>query len=77
MGSITIRGIDDDVKAGLRQRAAARGTSMEAEARAILRAATRLPGTGDIGAAIRSRFQGLDAPTPIAREAGRDLPDFE
>jgi plasmid stability protein len=38
MASITIRQLDDDVKAKLRVRAASRGRSMEAEAREILKA---------------------------------------
>lgn len=37
MASITIRNLSDDVKRGLRMRAAFRGTSMEEEARKILR----------------------------------------
>ncbi|MGY0501984.1 FitA-like ribbon-helix-helix domain-containing protein [Nocardia sp. FBN12] len=41
MASITIRDLDDDVKARLRRRAAAHGHSMEAEAREILSAAVR------------------------------------
>lgn len=39
MASMTIRNIGDDVKAGLRERAARKGVSMESEARAILREA--------------------------------------
>lgn len=39
MTSLTIRNLDEDVKTGLRQRAARNGVSMESEARAILREA--------------------------------------
>ncbi len=39
MASITVRNLDDDVKARLRLRAAAHGRSMEAEVRIILREA--------------------------------------
>ncbi|MGD1097221.1 MAG: plasmid stability protein [Bryobacteraceae bacterium] len=39
MASITIRGLDDGVKARLRMRAASHGRSMEAEAQEILKAA--------------------------------------
>lgn len=39
MASITIRNLDDEVKARLRLRAAGRGRSMEEEARAIVREA--------------------------------------
>lgn len=41
MASITIRRLDDDVKARLRLRAAEHGRSMEEEARTILREALR------------------------------------
>lgn len=40
MSTITIRNLDDSVKQVLRQRAAARGVSMEQEARDVLREAT-------------------------------------
>lgn len=39
MATMTIRNLDDDVKARLRVRAAQHGRSMEEEARCILRAA--------------------------------------
>jgi plasmid stability protein len=38
MAAITIRGLDEEVKKRLRQRAAAHGRSMEAEARELLKA---------------------------------------
>jgi len=40
MSTITIRNLDDSVKQVLRQRAAARGVSMEQEVRDVLREAT-------------------------------------
>ena len=43
MASITIRNLDDDVKARLRVRAAEHGRSMEEEAREILRRAVGTP----------------------------------
>lgn len=43
MAAITIRDLDDDVKERLRMKAAFNGRSMEAEARAILEAATSVP----------------------------------
>jgi phosphopantothenoylcysteine decarboxylase/phosphopantothenate--cysteine ligase len=52
MAMITIRDLDDEVKRGLRVRAAMNGRSMEAEARAILTAIVRyvpvaeMPGAG-------------------------------
>lgn len=36
MGTLTIRNLDDDVKQELRERAAARGVSMEQEARDLI-----------------------------------------
>jgi len=65
MGSITIRNLDDRVKTELKRRAAEHGHSMEAEARAILRAAvkekpSKLLRTGaDLYAAIRRRVEPL------------------
>ena len=41
MATLTIRGLDDAIKAKLRVRAAGNGRSMEAEARAILAGALR------------------------------------
>ena len=43
MADISIRGLDDHVKARLRQRAASHGRSMEAEVREILAAAVSDP----------------------------------
>lgn len=78
MASITIRNLDNDVKARLRVRAAGHGRSMEEEARQILRQAVE-SGTGpaDLAAAIRARFAPLGgvemevpprgpAPDPVA-----------
>lgn len=41
MGSLTVRNIEDEIKAGLRLRAAKKGVSMESEVREILRDAIR------------------------------------
>ena len=80
MASITIRNLDDDVKARLRIRAAGNGRSMEEEARLILRAAvgpkTR---TANLASAIRARFAplgGVELELP-AREPAREPPRFE
>jgi len=57
VASITIRNLDDEVKARLRVRAAGHGRSMEEEARNILREAVeRQAGPTDLAAAIRNRF---------------------
>jgi plasmid stability protein len=62
MASITIRNLDEKVKARLRQRAARHGRSMEAEARAILAGSLgvseREP---DVALAIHRRFAKLGA----------------
>ena len=61
MASITIRNLDETVKAKLRMRAAKHQRSMEDEARNILRAALVESGNspGNIAAVIRRRFQPL------------------
>jgi antitoxin FitA len=81
VASITIRNLDDPLKARLRVRAAHHGRSMEEEARQILRAA--LMGESrparDLGEAIRRRFApygGVDLPDED-REPLRDPPGFE
>ncbi len=61
MATLTIRDLDDDLKAALRVRAAEHGISMEAEVKAILRDV--LSGTREdvgVGTRIRRRFDGVD-----------------
>jgi phosphopantothenoylcysteine decarboxylase/phosphopantothenate--cysteine ligase len=66
MASITIRGLDDDLKQRLRLRAARNGRSMEDEARTILRGVDRIdPPRVSRRAAARA------APPPEAEPAGR------
>ncbi|MET0545803.1 MAG: plasmid stabilization protein [Caulobacterales bacterium] len=74
---MTIRNIDDALKARLRVRAAQHGKSMEDEARDILRSALSTEETGarNLADAIRARIEplgGVDLPE-IPREAIRDL----
>lgn len=83
MTSITIRNLDDGLKASLRLRAARHGVSMEQEVRNILQntLAEQPKATGGLDFALRihQRFKGLgadDAPPP-ARQPARPLPDFE
>jgi plasmid stability protein len=81
MASITIRNLDDHLKARLRVRAAHHGRSMEEEARHILRAIlTEEPGSStNLADSIRRRFAplgGVDLPEPD-RELLRDPPRFE
>ncbi|WP_434617925.1 FitA-like ribbon-helix-helix domain-containing protein [Tabrizicola sp. M-4] len=66
MASIIIRNLEDDVKARLKLRAAARGRSMEEEARDALRQAV---GAADpranIGTVIAARFAALNVTLPL------------
>jgi len=61
VASITIRRLDDKVKAKLRVRAASHGRSMEEEAREILKAGVRekIAPPGNLGTAIRRLFEPL------------------
>jgi len=83
MANITIRGIDDDLKQRLRQRAAAHGRSMEAEARGILEDAlgTRSPASlsGNLADAIRAIVEPLGGIElePFPRQPVREPPTFE
>jgi antitoxin FitA len=80
VASITIRKLDDSVKAKLRIRAARNGRSMEEEARSLLTAALakkpkRAP---NLAEAIRSLFEplgGVELDIP-PREPMREPPDF-
>lgn len=81
MSSITVRNLDEGVKAGLRLRAARHGWSMEQEVRAILQQAVapELQASSSFADRIRQRFAGLDAkdlPIP-ARQAARKPPEFD
>jgi len=81
LANITIRNLDDAVKARLRVRAAENGRSMEEEAREILR---RAVAGGDaprrnLGRTIHDRFDaigGAELELP-EREPMRGLPDFD
>ena len=68
MASLTIRNLDDGVKARLRVRAAENGHSMEEEARAILAAAVPSAGSGaDLVRRIRAAVEpygGFDIDLP-------------
>jgi antitoxin FitA len=81
MASITIRNLDEDLKARLRVQAAQRGRSMEDEAREILRSALgeqRQKGR-DLAKAIGRRFAdfgGVELPV-IERDEPRGWPGFE
>ena len=81
MASITIRRLDDAVKARLRVRAAQHGRSMEEEARQVLSAALSDEPERPLNLAdsIRRRFAplgGVELELP-PREPVREPPDFE
>jgi len=81
MASLTIRNLEDPLKARLRVRAAHHGRSMEEEVRHILRAAlTQEPQPSPhLGDTIRRRFApwgGVEMPA-VDRETLRDPPGFE
>ena len=79
MASITIRNLDDEVKARLRLRAAGRGRSMEEEARAILREAVgREPEPENLACFIHecfAPFGGVELELP-PREPMREPPNI-
>ena len=82
MSSITIRNLDDKLKASLRLRAARHGLSMEQEVRNILHAtlSADLGLTSGLGFAqrINQRFKGLGSETLELpeRQVARSAPSF-
>jgi len=81
VASITIRRLDDKVKAKLQVRAARHGRSMEAEAREILKAGLREKDAPQekLGTAIRRYFEpfgGVELNIP-PREPIRQPPKFD
>ena len=81
MASMTIRNFDEALKRRLRVRAAQHNTSMEDEARDILRAALsqEIAPKGNLADAIRARIEplgGVELQLP-RREAMRDPPGLE
>lgn len=73
MAQFTVRNIEEDVKIGLKQRAALHGTSMEAEVRMILRNAVKAAPASQVtlgfGSRVAARFAklGLTEPLPELR----------
>lgn len=81
MSSLTVRNLDEGVKAGLRIQAAEHGWSMEQEVRHILQQAiSDRAASSNLGFArrIRQRFEGLEIePLPIPeRRTSRTPPEF-
>ena len=80
MATLTIRQLDEKIKARLRVRAAHHGHSMEAEAREILRSALTAssPVKGNLAETVHRRFAafgGLELELP-RRDAMRQAPEF-
>ncbi|RDK04959.1 FitA-like ribbon-helix-helix domain-containing protein [Cupriavidus lacunae] len=79
MATLTIRNIDQELKARLRIEAAQHGRSMEEEVREILRRAlSKRPGPGGLGSLLHQRFAtlvdpGLDLPLRMGRPRSADL----
>ncbi len=81
MASIMIRNLEDDVKIGLKMRAANNGRSIAEEARLILRDAIehRRPTPKNLVSAIRARIEplgGVELELP-PRETAREPPTFD
>jgi plasmid stability protein len=82
MSTITVRGLDDDVKQRLRVRAAAHGRSMEAEVREILAAALSMPSPVErkLGAWLIEQFDGIAGDDSrlfdVRQHDARRAPDF-
>lgn len=83
MTSITIRNLDDKLKASLRLRAARHGVSMEQEVRNILQSTLTAESSAanglDFALRINQRFKGLGADDVALppRQSARPLPDFD
>lgn len=78
MAAITIRNLDDQLKARLRLEAARHGRSMEEEVRVILREALGPPASVGLGTRIHERFAavgGVELAPPSRAQKPR-APDF-
>lgn len=79
MASLTIRNLENNLKARLRLRAASHGCSMEAEARNILRQVLApVQPESNFAASVHARFASLEIeslPVPTRQEV-RTPPDF-
>lgn len=80
MASLTIRNLDNNLKAQLRLRAARHGRSMEAEARIILAQSLSVPiDTENLALTIHRRFEalGMDSLPVPPRQTVRNPPEFD
>ncbi|GMA23862.1 plasmid stabilization protein [Luteimicrobium album] len=82
MSTITVRGLDDDVKQKIRVRAAAHGRSMEAEVREILTEAVSVPSPAErkLGTWLVEQLGGLAGDDPslfdVRQHDAPRTPDF-
>lgn len=79
MASLTIRNLDNNLKAQLRQRAARHGRSMEAEARTILAQTLNAPlCEQSLAVTIHQRFEavGIESLPIPPRQQVRNPPEF-
>jgi plasmid stability protein len=82
MASMTIRNLDDSLKAKLRVRAAQHGRSMEEEARVLLRDALAAPREApaphllEVAQRLFGKRHGVDLKLP-PRARARPLPEFD
>ncbi len=75
MAQVIVRNIEDDVKAGLKQRASRHGWSMEEEVRQILRRAVNEEGQARprLGSRIAARFAGAGLIEPLPELHGQTI----
>lgn len=73
MAQVIVRNIEDDVKAGLKQRASQHGWSMEEEVRQILRRAVNEEAQPrpKLGSRIAARFAGAGLTEPLPELHGQ------
>lgn len=77
MSMLTVRNLDDAVKAQLRVQAAQHGWAMEEEVRRILtRATLGSSGTEPLGSRIHGRFKSLGSFDTPVRSLPRSAPKF-
>jgi len=75
MAQVIVRNIEDDVKAGLKARAAQHGWSMEEEVRQILRRAVSVEAQArpKLGSRIAARFAGAGLTDPLPELHGQTI----
>lgn len=75
MAQVIVRNIEEDVKAGLKQRASQHGWSMEEEVRQILRRAVseKSPANTRLGTRIAERFAGVGIHEPLPELRGHTV----